>query len=68
MTEWKKINYIYVDANLVTEIYSKSVCWKCLKCNTSYEMSPKTRALYYKRNQKSCRFYKGYLRTKNHIL
>ena len=29
MKEWMKINYIYVDANLVSENYSKSVWWKC---------------------------------------
>lgn len=62
MKDWKKINNVFVDADLVTENYDQNVWWKCSTCHSSYEMSIKARVIYYKRNQESCGYCKGYRR------
>ncbi|QHQ62300.1 hypothetical protein Ana3638_17170 [Anaerocolumna sedimenticola] len=56
-----------IDEDIILENYGQNVWWNCVKCGKSYEMSPKTKILYHKRNQKSCGYCKGYRNTKIHF-
>ena len=67
MIEWKDTNNLFIDADTIIEGYSQDVWWRCSKCESSYEMSPKLRLLYNKRTQESCGHCKGYRKTKIHF-
>ncbi len=50
MIEWRDINILNIDEDIKLENYGQNVWWNCVKCGKSYEMSPKTKILYHKRN------------------